>query len=96
MMRQPPRLTTALPLIREGDGPDLCRRFCRMFGAPSPGTRHGPARSPRIPHRLWLKDGPYLCVCHCRSFAEHKPIKIRRPRLRGMKAALGVLEETRQ
>ena len=86
--RRPPRLTSAIPLLREGDGPTLCRRFCRRFGAPKPGTRQGPGRPlGRMPDRVWLKDGPYLCVCVCGGFAQRKPIKIRRPRVRGQMAA---------
>ncbi|MEM7744245.1 MAG: hypothetical protein AAF409_11095 [Pseudomonadota bacterium] len=93
----PPKLTTALPVTREGDGPELCRRFCRMFGRPHADTRHGPegTRS-RIPNRVRLKDGPYFCVCQCRGFAARKPVVIMRPRHRSFHAALLSSKETLQ
>ena len=90
----PPQLASALPLLREGDGPKLCRRFCRMFGRPAPGTPHGPEMARlRIPHRMRLKDGPYLCVCWCSSFAQCQPLIIRRPHSRGRVAATPIREE---
>lgn len=95
--RPPPRLRSALPLQPQGDGLLLCTRFCRMFGRPEPGTRHGPPTAQvRIPLRLRLKDGPYLCVCQCRGFAARRPLTIRRPRWRGFADALRRSKEVLQ
>ena len=96
--RNPPPVHSALPLRPEGDGPDLCQRFCRRFGRPAANAARAPkGRTPaRFPARMWLKDGPYFCVCFCTGFAQRKPVLIRRPRWRGSRAALRQSKETLQ
>lgn len=85
MTNQLPRLISALPLMRQGDGARLCRQFCSLYATKS--SAH------RIPAHLRLKDGPHLCVCHCAGFAEQKPVTIHRPRARGRTIARHLAKE---
>ena len=96
MTRRLPKVHSALPFVPNSEGRALCDRFCRLFGRPPDGQRHGPRRALRIPHRLRLKDGPYLCLMLCKSFAKTKPVKISRPRIRASRIIRTGRKETKR
>ena len=88
MARDASRLITALPLTRRGDGPGFCRQFCALYDRVIGRNR--------IPAHVRLKDGPYLCICHCKGFAAQNPTKIYRPRRRGRQIAKYLAKEAVQ
>ena len=78
------------------DGLKICRRFCRIYGRPLVGERHGPPVISRMLEAPYLSEGSELCAARCKSFTKALPVTVSRPRARGRRIAALAAREAAQ